>query len=253
MFGNVVKLDWQSTAEGETVMQHFYNPQTNGRRFFGLLERPVLPNVEEVSYKLFFVGKSGAGKSATIARLAGAAPNSDGGGGGEYVETRGMRKSNIYWPVKVWDRIILFRLQCWDAGDRDVKKFGYMLPVCKDEADAVVFVFSFADPGGLTDVSTNLPAYMDDKSKPAPIVIGTKYCPGDFTAKITVDDIDEFEKTQNITVLKMNKRTAGAADDDPGLENHQTAYTLNVICEQLWIRDQNYILNQEIGSSSQTV
>jgi hypothetical protein len=35
MFGSVVKLDWQSTAEGETIMQHFYNPQTNGRKFFG--------------------------------------------------------------------------------------------------------------------------------------------------------------------------------------------------------------------------
>jgi len=90
----------------------------------GLLERPILPNIEEVSYKLFFVGKSGAGKSSTIARLAGILNLDE-----EYVETRGIRKSNIYWPVKVWDRIILFRLQCWDAGDRDVKKFGHILPV----------------------------------------------------------------------------------------------------------------------------
>lgn len=81
----------------------------------------------------------------------------------------------------------------------------------------------------------------------------SRYCPGDFTAKITVDDIDEFEKTQNITILKINKKTADATDDDPSLENQLTAYTLNVICEQLWIRDQNYILNQEIGSSSQMV
>lgn len=92
----------------------------------GLLERPVLQNVEEVSYKLFFVGKNGSGKSSTIARLAGIV---DHDGGGEYVETRGIRKTNIYWPVKVWDRIILFRLQCWDAGDRDVKKFGHISPV----------------------------------------------------------------------------------------------------------------------------
>jgi len=90
----------------------------------GLLERPILPNIEEVSYKLFFVGKSGAGKSSTIARLAGILNLDE-----EYVETRGIRKSNIYWPVKVWDRIILFRLQCWDAGDRDIKKFGHILPV----------------------------------------------------------------------------------------------------------------------------
>lgn len=47
--------------------------------------------------------------------------------------------------------------------------------MCKEEADAIVFVFSFTDPSGLTNISTNLPGYMNDKSKPAPIVIGTKY------------------------------------------------------------------------------
>lgn len=138
--------------------------------------------------------------------------------------------------------------------------------MCKEEADAIVFVFSFTDPSGLTNISTNLPGYMNDKSKPAPIVIGTKYvrfiifnelmfinkilfyfryCSGDFTAKITIDDIDEFEKTQKITILKISK-TESNYDSK---ENELTAYTLNVICEQLWIRDQNYILNQEIGSS----
>jgi hypothetical protein len=142
--------------------------------------------------------------------------------------------------------------------------------VCKEEADAIVFVFSFTDPSGLSTISTNLPTYMNDKSKPAPIVIGTKYehyyltvqknvninnkyniyhyfryCSGDFTAKITIDDIKEFEKTQKITILKINK-----TDTSYDLkENELTAYFLNVICEQLWIRDQNYILNQEMGSS----
>jgi len=35
MLGNVVKLNWQSTSEGESIMQHFYNPETNSRQFFG--------------------------------------------------------------------------------------------------------------------------------------------------------------------------------------------------------------------------
>lgn len=71
-----------------------------------------------------------------------------------------------------------------------------------------------------------------------------RYCSGDFTAKITIDDIDEFEKTQKITILKINKMDSNYDAKD----NELTAYTLNVICEQLWIRDQNYILNQEMGS-----
>jgi len=45
--------------------------------------------------------------------------------------------------------------------------------------------------------------------------------------------------------LKINK-TDGKYDSN---ETEITAYTLNVICEQLWIRDQNYILNQEMESS----
>lgn len=72
-----------------------------------------------------------------------------------------------------------------------------------------------------------------------------RYCSGDFTAKVTIDDIDEFEKTQKITILKINKTDTNYNSKD----NELTAYTLNAICEQLWIRDQNYILNQEIGSS----
>lgn len=72
-----------------------------------------------------------------------------------------------------------------------------------------------------------------------------RYCSGDFTAKITIDDIEEFEKTQKITILKINKNDV----DFDTKENELTAHTLNVICEQLWIRDQNYIINQEIGSS----
>lgn len=72
-----------------------------------------------------------------------------------------------------------------------------------------------------------------------------RYCSSDFTAKITIDDIDEFEKTQKITILKINKIDSNYDSK----ENELTAYTLNVICEQLWIRDQNYILNQEFESS----
>lgn len=34
-FGSIVNMDWQSTAEGETILQHFYNPLTSGRKLFG--------------------------------------------------------------------------------------------------------------------------------------------------------------------------------------------------------------------------
>jgi hypothetical protein len=33
--GSIVSLDWQSSAEGETILQHFYDPQTTGRKVLG--------------------------------------------------------------------------------------------------------------------------------------------------------------------------------------------------------------------------
>lgn len=93
--------------------------------FSGLLDRPSLPSsIEEVSYKLYITGRSCVGKTATVARLSGIKYPSI------YVETAGIRKSNIYWPVKIWDKIILFKLQFWDAGDNSIKRYSHILPVC---------------------------------------------------------------------------------------------------------------------------
>lgn len=33
--GGLISCDWQSSAEGETILQHFYNPQTSGRKVMG--------------------------------------------------------------------------------------------------------------------------------------------------------------------------------------------------------------------------
>jgi hypothetical protein len=32
----IVSIDWQSSAEGETILQHFYDPQTTGRKVLGI-------------------------------------------------------------------------------------------------------------------------------------------------------------------------------------------------------------------------
>jgi hypothetical protein len=32
----VLSLDWQSSAEGETILLHFYDPQTTGRKVLGI-------------------------------------------------------------------------------------------------------------------------------------------------------------------------------------------------------------------------
>ncbi|CAH1393649.1 unnamed protein product [Nezara viridula] len=114
-------FEWHHTAEGETFLQHLYNGRTSGRKLFGILEKPFQSsNLEEVCYKLVFVGKTGVGKTSTINKVAGISAYSS------YFETSGIRVTDVYWPVKVWDKIILFKLQCWDAGSSSMKKYNHI-------------------------------------------------------------------------------------------------------------------------------
>jgi len=92
------------------------------------LERPAVSlNVEEVSYKICLFGGPGVGKSATVARLAGTkCPTS-------YCETIGITKTNVYWPVKIWEKIIMFKLQFWDAGDNSTRKYSHVISACESK------------------------------------------------------------------------------------------------------------------------
>jgi len=92
----------------------------------GILERPLLPSsIEEVSYKIFMIGRSGVGKTSVVARLAGILDSNN------YMETSGIRKTNVYWPVKIWDKVVLFKLQFWDTSESSIKKYNHILPVCE--------------------------------------------------------------------------------------------------------------------------
>ncbi|NXX08233.1 CPLN2 protein, partial [Larus smithsonianus] len=79
----------------------------------GLLERPVLPPplaAPTVTYKLFLSGKSGVGKTALVATLAGT-PVPPG-----HHETLGIEATTVYWPAKLRasGRPVIFQLHFWD-------------------------------------------------------------------------------------------------------------------------------------------
>lgn len=127
------------------------------------------PNVEEVSYKLFVTGPTGIGKTATISRLAGTKINSN------YNETMGIQKTNVYWPVKIWEKIIMFKLQFWEAGETSTKKYSHILSSCEAKADGIVFVFSFTDKNSFSDLAHVMPKLLSSGDNPTPIVIGTRF------------------------------------------------------------------------------
>lgn len=61
--------------------------------------------------------------------------------------------------------------------------------------------------------------------------------------EVSLADTKQFETKWQIPVLKMNKLSPTDRN-----ETHQMAPLLNIICEQLWIRDQEYILKQGLTS-----
>lgn len=164
----------------------------------GILERPSLPtSIEEVTYKIFMIGRSGVGKTSVVEKLAGTLESNN------YTETNGIRKTNVFWPVKIWDKVVLFKLQFWDTSENSIKKYSHILPVCdkaitfkiiiyiclilksnkikkffsqacKDKVDAMCSVFSFDDTSSFNDIPYLMNTMTATKEKPANIVIGTK-------------------------------------------------------------------------------
>lgn len=89
----------------------------------GVLERPALfDGIEEVTYKVLFAGKSGVGKTSVIGSLAGSTSSFRG-------DTLGIEVTDVYWPAKIWDKIIIFKIQCWEAGELSMKKYNHIVEV----------------------------------------------------------------------------------------------------------------------------
>nr|CAD7399133.1 unnamed protein product [Timema cristinae] len=177
--------------------------------YLGVLERPCVPSsIEEVSYKLFITGKSGVGKSATVARLAGATTKHTNG----YTETLGIRKSNLYWPVKIWDKIILFKLQFWDAGDNSIKKYSHILPACREKTDANIFVFSLMDSNSFLDLPQLMSKMTQDGDNPANIIIGTR-CNVLNRLEVSSAELKEFEQKWQVPILKIDNKWSGERNE----------------------------------------
>ncbi|XP_043280413.1 ciliogenesis and planar polarity effector 2-like [Venturia canescens] len=235
---NAINMNWLCSVEGESLLHHFYDSSTKKRRFYGILERPALPaSIEEVTYKIFMIGRPGVGKSSVVNRLSGIVAT---GENSSYTETNGIRKTTVFWPVKIWDKVVLFKLQFWDTSENSIKKYNHILPACKDKVDAICSVFSFDDATSFRDIPYLMNSMATCTQNPANIVIGTKY---QAYAPMTVTDgqVKEFEERWKTKVIKIdtNKCTARS-------EILDCSYHMNSICKVLWNRDQEFISKQII-------
>ncbi|XP_052648360.1 ciliogenesis and planar polarity effector 2 [Harpia harpyja] len=230
--GSVLEPGWLLSPAGRPYLDSIF--PKNQRRVFGLLERPALPPnlaVPTVTYKLFLSGKSGVGKTALVATLAGTPVPPI------HHETLGIEATTVYWPAKLRasGRPVIFQLQFWDCGDGALKKFEHLLPACKEEADAVLFLFSFTDRSSFEE----LPAQMSrvvgpDEENLVRVVVGTKF---DLSpqADVTEGDVTAFEETWGLPVLRAGSGP-GARGGREGLA--RVAPLLDALVERLWCRDQ---------------
>lgn len=220
-------LEWHQTTEGQGVLAHLTDPQTGIRKVYGFLERPnIPPTLNILSYKLFLVGKTGAGKTSLVSYLSG----QQGWVSSNQGETPGIRATSVYWPVKIQSQLVLFHLNLWDYGEVASKKYSHILPVCKQDSSGALFVFSFTDKSSFEDLDAQLSRYIHPNSPVCPIVVGMRYGLVSDT-QVSNTDVTNLESKWNVSVLRIRYQSTQSRTPP---NSSESALILNLICDQLY-------------------
>uniref|UniRef100_A0A6I8NVW6 Ciliogenesis and planar polarity effector 2 n=1 Tax=Ornithorhynchus anatinus TaxID=9258 RepID=A0A6I8NVW6_ORNAN len=234
--------DWHRTAQGQEQLAALL--RRTRQRPCGLIERPVLPPqvaADTASYKIYVSGKSGVGKTALVAKLAGLeVPVA-------HHETPGIQMTVVYWPAKLQDsnRILIFRFEFWDCGEAALKKFDHILPACKERADAFFFLFSFTDRSSFEDLPNQIARVADDAPRAVKMVIGSKFRTSRFDQYMHTDvperDLTAFRQTWGLPLLRVKsvpgRRLADGRTLDGWAGVADVAPVLNSLAEHLWHQD----------------
>uniref|UniRef100_A0A8C4N7K5 Ciliogenesis and planar polarity effector 2 n=1 Tax=Eptatretus burgeri TaxID=7764 RepID=A0A8C4N7K5_EPTBU len=201
-------------------------------QLFGLLERPMRSPqqaMDTVSYKIFLMGRSGVGKSATVAKLAGLNEPAVHHG------TPGIQTTTVYWPFQPAgsERSLMFRFQLWDCGETAMKKFDHILPACQEKADAVVFVFAFTNRSSFMDLPQDMAHILDPSKNLLCLAVGTKY-DNSLQNDVSEAEVCKFERTSHVPVFRVGS-SSGAEN---GVVPSSIAAMLNGLAECLWHQDQ---------------
>ncbi|XP_043977259.1 ciliogenesis and planar polarity effector 2 [Gambusia affinis] len=223
--GAFIVPDWHRCKDSKEYFNKIIHKKN--RKNFGLLESPVMPPhaaVDTLDYKVFISGKSGVGKTALAARLAGLNIPS------VHHETTGIQTTVVYWPVKLREngRVLFFRLQLWDCGENALRRFDHLLPSCKEQVDAVLFLFSFTDRTSFQDLSNQITKWTESTDCLVKVVVGTKF---DLFMHCDVAerDVKKFQETWRLPVF----HSGGEVSDRLG----DVAPILNCLAENLWHQD----------------
>ncbi|XP_029007894.1 ciliogenesis and planar polarity effector 2 isoform X2 [Betta splendens] len=219
----------QNPATGSVVVSDWHRCKDGKEYFNKILHRK--------KRKIF--GKSGVGKTALAARLTGRnIPN-------VHYETTGVETTVVFWPVKLRDsgRVLFLRLQLWDCGENALRRFDHLLPSCKEQVDAVLFLFSFTDRTSFDDLPNQISKWTEESAgRLVKLVVGTKF---DLFMHCDVAqrDVRDFQETWRLPVLRVGGEVSNGLDDVSPL--------LNCLAEQLWHHD--CVTAGSVGLQQETV
>nr|XP_025134671.1 REM2- and Rab-like small GTPase 1 isoform X2 [Bubalus bubalis] len=271
--GSVIVPDWHESAQGKEYLACVL--RKSRRRVFGLLERPVLPPpvaIDTASYKIFVSGKSGVGKTALVAKLAGLevpVVHHETTGGLFFLPAElpgkppndlfgrcsassrlwlglhlaGIQTTVVFWPAKLQasDHVVMFRFEFWDCGESALKKFEHMLPACKENADAFLFLFSFTDRASFEDLPGQLARVAGEAPGVVRMVIGSKFDQYVHT-DVPERDLAAFRQAWPLPLLRVKSVPGRRLADGRTLDGRaglaDVAHVLNGLAEQLWHQDQ---------------
>jgi len=234
--------DWHTTQEAKP----FINALLKGRnrRSFGLLDAPPVNASEVKSFRVWFrSGPMPCGKSATIARLAGATIHT------ETRPTMGAAVTLVFWPGKcaVTGRVILFKLELWEAGTGITGRFEHLEEM--DEPDCVVAIFSIMDrnsfdslPDLLTQINSEVQQQQQEKEQNQPLLLMMATHADRFMAsEVPENEMRTFAQRNNLNLFRTENVNVQVRNDntiDGAASIKDTGELLFSICDLLMKREQ---------------
>jgi hypothetical protein len=231
----VIDKDWHFSKERGGGRDYITRLFPHGSRVLGVLDRAPLPGDQPVSdpYKVVVLGRTGTGKSTTVANMAGQVmPLS-------HVETGGCCVRRVVWPVRLQanGKVKVMVLDVHDLGAAFGKRFSYLQEAAMEGAHAVMYFFSHTDRASYDDLPALLKAHSE--LDVVSMIVGTRSDQPE-KSQVTRNEMIRLAKEADAHAYSITNVPAVDGDDDEdfqsrsvGASTEDAVVLLNDLCELL--------------------